>query len=104
MIKNSINEENMDINRSIVINNIKKTYKWLSYFGFVEKINDDGRPYTLIKFTDNTGGELILWVYLYNDTLDLEFRKSMTAEIDWEKRDIKINDFEAVLEENKYLY
>ena len=69
--------------RHNVIDTIKKTYTWMQYERFIEKIDNQNKLYTLMKFTDKICGEIILWVYLYEtEGMFIEFRNTMTAEID----------------------
>lgn len=97
--------KNMENLRHNVIDTIKKTYTWMQYERFIEKIDNQNKLYTLMKFTDKICGEIILWVYLYEtEGMFIEFRNAMTAEIEHSFKYDSYKDFVINLEDIKYLY
>lgn len=80
------------------IEKISNTFKWLEFMGWSNK-NDE---YDLIKFTDKIDSEFILWVYVYDSKIDLEFRNR--TKIDKEFRDIKPNMVESLIDDIRYIY
>lgn len=81
-----------------IIDKVSKTFKWLHFIGWTNKNSE----YDLVKFQSKVDSEFILWVYVYNSKVDLEFREN--TKIDKEYRDIKAEDVENLIEDIKYIY
>lgn len=81
-----------------IIDKVSKTFKWLDFIGWTNKNSE----YDLIKFQNKVDSEFILWVYVYDSKVDLEFREN--TKIDKEYRDIKPEDIENLIEDIKYIY
>lgn len=81
-----------------VIDKISKTFSWLNFVGWSNK----NVEYDLVKFQSKVDSEFILWAYIYDSKVDLEFREG--TKIDKEYRDIKSEDIENLIEDIKYIY
>lgn len=81
-----------------VIDKVSKTFKWLDFIGWSDKNSE----YDLVKFQSKVDCEFILWAYIYDSKVDLEFREN--TKIDKEYRDIKPGDIESLIEDIKYIY
>lgn len=81
-----------------VIDKISKTFTWLNFVGWSNKNNE----YDLVKFQSKVDYEFILWAYVYDSKVDLEFREN--TEIDKEYRDIKPENITSLIDDIKYIY
>lgn len=84
--------------RNKVIDKVSKTFTWLNFVGWSNK----NVEYDLVKFQSKVDSEFILWAYIYDSKVDLEFRES--TKIDKEYRDIKPENIISLMEDIKYIY
>ena len=80
------------------IDKISETFTWLDFIGWSNKESE----YDLVKFQSKIDSEFILWAYVYDSKVDLEFRES--TKIDKECRDIKSENIISLIEDIKYIY
>lgn len=80
------------------IDKISETFTWLDFIGWSNKESE----YDLVKFQSKIDSEFILWAYVYDSKVDLEFRES--TKIDKEYRDIKSENIISLIEDIKYIY
>ena len=81
-----------------VIEKVSKIFEWLDFIGWSNRNSE----YDLVKFQSKIDSEFILWAYVYDSKVDLEFREG--TKIDKEYRDIKSEDIENLIEDIKYIY
>lgn len=80
------------------IDKISETFTWLDFIGWSNKESE----YDLVKFQSKIDAEFILWAYIYDSKVDLEFREN--AKIDKEYRDIKPENITNLIDDIKYIY
>ena len=89
----------MDKKLELIIRRFENNFTWMKY-----RIHGEKENYTLIRFDDKLLGNYIAWLYVYDEHMDIEFRKSLTAEIDKEFRNIEIKRLPAFLKNIRHIY